>query len=283
VILYILSLILGLVIGSFLNASLWRYEKRISLAGRSMCPKCKTKIAWYDNIPIVSYVILLGKCRHCKRPIPARYPLVEIITAMTFLLVSIYSSPGRLVYEWFNGVCAASPIITSQRISLDIVSLSILLIIFSLLIFIAIYDLRTKEIPNGFSLSFALLSFMYTAMYIFGGSASLKSLYLYLLTAIVAFMFFYGFVYFSKETWMGGGDAKLAFGMGLLLGPINTFLAILLASWVGASYGVGLMIFKKAGRKTEVPFGPFLVLGTLVSLLFGSQLIRWYVKIFLGI
>jgi leader peptidase (prepilin peptidase)/N-methyltransferase len=148
---------------------------------------------------------------------------------------------------------------------------------------IAVYDFKTKEIPNGFSIGLISFSLVYAILIAMDSSVSFSYFLMYPLTALVAFLFFYLFVYFSKETWMGGGDAKLAFGMGLFLGPTNTFVAILLASWIGAIYGITLMILKKAGRKTEIPFGPFLVLGTLISLFFGSQLISWYARIFLGI
>lgn len=248
-----------------------------------MCPKCKKKIVWYDNIPIISYLVLMGKCRHCRRSISIQYPLIELTTASTFLFVSFFSGPGRTISQWINELCVSQAININSHLSINILLLIILLTVCSFLILIAVYDLKTKEIPNGFNLGFIFFALLYTIFITIDSSVPLGYFALYPLTAIVAFLFFHSIVYISKETWMGGGDAKLAIGMGLLLGPAHTFIAVFMASWLGAIYGIILIILKKAGRKTEIPFGPFLVLGTLVSLLFGSQLISWYAKMFLGL
>jgi leader peptidase (prepilin peptidase) / N-methyltransferase len=322
---------LGLCAGSFLNAFLWRYQTKQSLGGRSMCPNCKHQIAWYDNMPVLSYLILRGKCRHCKKPISMQYPVVELLTAIAFLLVGLFSNPGKILGTWLNVISTSSLVIPTavegslkgflgfarndMLLVLNVLMLSILLLVTSTLILIAVYDFKTKEIPNGFNLAFITTSLIYISSFqLLTNSYQLliflNNLLPYLLSGIVAFLFFYTFVYFSKETWMGGGDAKLAFGMGILLGPWNTLIAIIIASWSGAVYGLTMIglariknqevqksrevldsarTIKNLAPKTshlssshEVPFGPFLALGTIISLLFGSQIVAWYARIFLG-
>jgi prepilin signal peptidase PulO-like enzyme (type II secretory pathway) len=272
----------GFASGSFLNAYLWRYENKVSLSGRSMCPKCKKVIAWYDNIPVISYLFLLGRCRGCHKPISIQYPLIELGTAGIFFLISVFSRPGVILSGWVNGLCDTPLLSIDKHIWLNIILLLILFVACSYLVLIAVYDFKTKEIPNGFNLGLVFFALIYAILISIDTSATFLNFLLYPLTALIAFLFFYAFVYFSKESWMGGGDAKLAIGMGLLLGPVNTFLAILISCWAGAIFGIILMVQKKAERKTEIPFGPFLAFGTLTALFFGSQLISWYARIILG-
>lgn len=319
----IILFFLGLAIGSFLNSFLYRYETHQKFTGRSFCPNCKNQIAWYDNLPLLSYLILRGKCRHCKKPISWQYPTVELITAVLFVLIGLFTNQGRIINAWLNVTPTPSLVIPTAvegslkgflgfarndiLLILNILIFITILLIASCLLLIAIHDAKTKEIPNGFNLLFILSSIVYSTLSLGPGSSVqgpgfLSSFLPYFLAGAVAFLFFYSLVYFSKETWMGGGDAKLALGMGILLGPANTFLAILIASWTGAAYGVGKLITqnKKQLTKTkglsqlsnvnrqllakhQVPFGPFLVLGTLISFLFGSQIVDWYVKIVLGL
>lgn len=268
----VLLFVFGTIIGSFINAFLYRYEVKKSISGRSFCPTCKHKLAWYDLIPIFSWFLLNKRCRYCKAQISFQYPLVEFLTGIVFFLTG-YS---RKINDTFllEGL-------TPENIQ-KLVFLLFALAIFSILIVISIYDFKHKEIPNGFNLTLiavALMRLFYEAA-VTGKPGLLLS---NLIAALVAFLFFFSFVYFSQETWMGGGDAKLAFGLGLFLGPIYTFLAILLASVIGSIYGLSLMGLKVAGNKTEIPFGPFLALGSFISFTFGYFLIDSYVKIFLGI
>lgn len=289
----------GLIIGSFLNAFLWRYEKKKSLSGRSMCPKCLHQIAWFDNVPLISYFLLGGKCRHCKKPISIQYPIVELLTGLSFLIIGLFSKPGQVVNDCLNGIFNFQLSISNQDIMLSVSMLILLLLITSLLLLIVIYDIKTKEIPNGFNLTFIVSAAIYTLLSCIVNPNFLFSILYFSLAGVAAFLFFYSFVFFSKETWMGGGDAKLAFGIGLFLGPLNTFVAILLASVIGSIYGLSMIGLNKYSRsssskrsvvrfdvlnlKSEIPFGPFLALGTFLSFLFNSQLVLWYAKIFLRI
>lgn len=277
---------LGLCIGSFLNAFLWRYETKKSLSGRSSCPRCNKGIAWYDNIPLLSYILLWGKCRKCHKAISIGYPIIEFLTGVTFLAVGIKIG----LVKYFNDLLVGNIIFNlDTSFYINLFSFLSLFIIASFLIIIAVYDLKKKEIPNGFNLGFIISSLFYAVLLALTSSNFSVTFGYSLLSAFLAFLFFYTFVFISRETWMGGGDAKFALGMGLLLGPAGTFAAIFIASIVGSIYGLSIIFLnkgnskKKIGLASEIPFAPFLVLGTIISFLFGSQLVAWYAKIFLGL
>lgn len=306
---------LGLCIGSFLNAFLYRYETKQKLTGRSFCPKCKHQIIWYDNIPLLSWLILCGKCRHCKKPISLQYPIVELATGVLFFAFAAKFKNLPYLNNCLVGVSNANCQLST--VVLGFFTLLLSLLVASLLVLIAVYDFKTQEIPNGFNLAFIIASASYLIFSnLYSPSLILDTLY-FILAGITAFLFLYIFVAVSGETWMGGGDAKFAFGMGLFLGPWNTLLAIIVASWTGAIFGVIKLLKVKmkneklknkevlhetcnersrSGRTIkqsqqsaignrqshEIPFGPFLVLGTIISFLFGSQIIAWYARIFLG-
>jgi leader peptidase (prepilin peptidase) / N-methyltransferase len=282
-----LLFILGLIFGSFINAFLWRYKSKKSMMGRSMCPSCKRQLAWYDNIPLISWLLLSGKCRYCKKPISIQYPLIEMLTAFMFLIVGVFSPTGNYVQHLINTYITMGPVFQFRYFLLGAIELVVLLGISVMLVIISVYDYKTKEIPNGFNLLFVIFSLMFLTLTSLNPVINFKGAIFSLLAALLAFLFFYAFVFFSKETWMGGGDAKMAIGMGLLLGPLGTFLAILLASVSGSIYGIAalLMTSKKKGQKEkhEIPFGPFLALGTYISMVFGAQIIDWYVRIVLGL
>lgn len=295
--LYLLTFIFGLIIGSFINAFLYRYQEKKTLMGRSFCPVCKHQLTWFDNIPLISWLMLSAKCRYCKKAISIQYPLVELSAGIIFLLIGILSKEGRVIVDYFQQIFNYQFSIINQFPILELIKIILLLTIFSVLLIISTYDVKNKEIPNGFNLSFIVVAFSYLILSSAGSTYYIQNTLYSLLAGAVAFAFFYSFAYFSKETWMGGGDAKLAFGVGLLLGPAGTFLAILIASWLGSIYGLTIIAFnrnsladKQSGlaklknRKFhEIPFGPFLALGTLISFLFSSQIIDWYVRIFLGL
>jgi len=286
---------LGLIVGSFLNSFLWRYQEKVTYAGRSMCPCCKRQISWYDNIPVLSWFLLSGKCRYCKKSISIQYPVVEVLTGFSFASVGIFSVPGRFLNSAIQQFTNFQQPIAVQLLVKNFVALVILLFITAVMITISVYDFKTKEIPNGFNLTFVIAAFLYLVI----PSGLFHSLTYHLLASFVAFVFFYSFVYFSKETWMGGGDAKFAIGMGLLLGPAGTFLAIMIASIVGSIYGLATIAVGKINNNHsklkqnskygigsfshEIPFGPFLALGTLIVVCFGPQIIDIYVKIVLGL
>lgn len=244
----ILFFIYGLVIGSFCNVVIHRLRTGENIAlQQSHCPHCKTPIQWRDNVPVLGYMLLRGKCRKCHKKISIQYPLVEFFTGLIFASVGYFCSMGSLE-SLLAGVFYA--------------------LAFAGLMVIFVYDLRYMEIPMG--VMWSVIGFLILANVsldlTLGVSDGVWSsvTFMHGLSAFVAFCFFFGLSYFSDETWMGYGDAFIAIAIGLLLGPIGTFLALLVAFCVGALWGIFLMFAKGRTMKTEIPFGPFLILGLYV-------------------
>ena len=247
----IIIFMIGLVIGSFSNVCIYRLPRNESVIfPASHCPSCNKSIKWYDNIPLLSFLILKGKCRYCQNKISAQYPLVEFLTGYLYLvLFLLYGLQLKtFVYMLF---CSALIIITfidlKEQIIPDVISLP----------FIAL----------GFLLSFFLktISPIDSLLGILSGGGTL------LLIAVA------GSYLFKREA-MGGGDIKLAAMVGAFLGWQLTLLSLFLGFFFGAITGVIILIKNK--RKNEqgdsVPFGPFIAFGTLIALFFGQAILNWY-------
>ncbi|MEA3453254.1 MAG: prepilin peptidase [Patescibacteria group bacterium] len=247
-IIYILIFLFGLIVGSFLNCVIFRLEKNKSfLKGRSYCPNCKHVLAWYDLIPVLSFIVLKRRCHYCKKPISWQYPLVEMITGLLFLLI-------------------INP-------EISIISNVYYLFIISFLIVIFIYDLKHFIIPDKVLYPAIAISFLYVIV------NNQFSLIDYFSSAIGASLFFLLIYLISKGKWIGFGDVKLAILLGLLLGWPRIVLALFLSFVIGGIIGLGLIILSKKKFKSEVPFAPFLICGTLISLLWGGQIISWYLSL----
>ncbi|MBU4223851.1 prepilin peptidase [Patescibacteria group bacterium] len=261
ILIYILIFIFGTIIGSFLNVVILRYNTGESIIkDGSRCFICGNKLKWHELIPIFSFLAQKGKCRNCKSKISIQYPIVELLTGLIFLLTFLkfqntdywllttgyYFLIFKLFYYW---------------------------IIASLLIVIAVYDLRHQIIPNLFVYSFNILAFL-NLFGIWNLEFGIFKTW-YFLAGIIFFSFFGLFWLISKGAWMGLGDAKLALGIGWLLGFSKGLLALMLAFWIGAAVGIFLLIFfkKSYNIKSKLAFGPFLVLGTLIAFLFGEAII----------
>jgi len=371
---YVLSIIFGLVIGSFLNVVIFRTEKNKNLGlsriltvlgGRSRCPKCKKTIPWHDNIPLVSFLLLSGRCRFCHKKISRQYPLVEMLTAIAFLGATFlvtnnllsdwlghYSNISGLltVFAKFNVSYALSPL----NISLKLFEIIFLWTIFSVLIAILVYDLKHMLIPDYFTivgiivaavynlfsdilliataivsknqafiLEVAELSKKYQSVLrgssagifdffplnfsgylrlepesFYGKIVHLKSYFPSsslqgaagvsfadspfqfitdlltgtrtgsgLIAGMAVALIFFLIVYLSQETWMSMGDVKLVFFLGFLLGIFKTAVALFIAFELGAALGIILILAGRAKMKTALPFGPFLIVGAILSLL----------------
>lgn len=241
--------ILGLAIGSFLNVVVLRLESDKTLDGRSKCPSCGALIHWYDNIPVLSFFLLGRKCRQCRFPISWLYPSVEIGTAILF--------------SFFGAMTLGLGSVS------EIVALVWLLFLVSILVAIAVYDGRNMEIP---------LVLLVTGL----GGAIVAALALTAVAPVpwtdplspwrdmlwgsgIAAGIFYALVYFSKETWMGMGDVWLAGIAGAAVGLPALLLLFTLSFSVGALVGGVLMISGRRGMKSQVPFAPFLAVGTLAT------------------
>ncbi len=236
--------IFGLIVGSFLNCLIYRLEIEESfLKGRSYCPRCKQILSWPDLIPVLSFLFLKGKCRYCQQKISIQYPLVELATGILF--VSIFN----ILYSIFY------------------------ILITCFLIVIFVYDLKHYIIPDKIIYPVIVIALVFNFQFsIFKFS---------ILSAIGAAAFFLLIVLISRGKWMGVGDIKLAFLIGLVLSWPNILVALFLAFFIGAVIGLGLIISGKKKLKSEVPFGPFLVTGTFIAMFFGEQLINWYLDLFL--
>jgi len=254
ILLYIFVYAFGLCIGSFLNCAVYRLEHKKSLGGRSFCPHCKHTLNWKDLFPIFSFLLLKGKCRYCKKKISWQYPLVEAFTGLIFLFTYIFQFSGFNLF--------------------GLVSFGLLLSVYSLLIMIFVYDLKHYIIPDRLLFPAIILSLLYLIL-----NQQLLILS-YLLSSLIASGFFFCIFFFSRGQWMGFGDVKLAILMGILLGWPNTFAALFLAFFLGAVIGIALMILQKKGLKSEIPFGPFLITGTFISIFWGEKIVGWYLNFF---
>ncbi len=245
----VISAIFGGLIGSFLNVCICRLPKEESIVWPgSHCPHCQKPIKFYDNIPVFSYFLLRGKCRHCKGPISIQYPLVEGITALgtVFLIMRFGVSLSFLFYFAFIAALIVVTVIDLyHQIIPDVISLPGIGVglLASLLI---------PEITFWNSLFGVLLG---------GGS-------LFLVATLYQWIF--------KREGMGGGDVKLLAMVGAFLGWKAVILTILLSSLIGSIAGIVVMVLKGKDFKYAIPFGPFLSLGAVISLFYGENLIRWY-------
>lgn len=238
--------ILGTAIGSFLNVLIDRLPRDESvLEGRSYCETCKKELLWNDLIPILSFLMLQGKCRYCKTTLSFYYPLVEFITG--FMFVATYVSSGEK---------------------------NLLSTIYYLLLqsgFIAIFftDLKYGIIPDKIVYSLIFVSLLFLTV------QSKAVLLPHLVSAAGALLFFLLLFFVTHGKGMGLGDVKLAFLLGLSLGFPNVVVALYVAFLTGAFISLFLMLFRKYSIKQTIPFGPFLVFGTFLSLFYGNKLLAF--------
>lgn len=245
--------ILGLIVGSFLNVVALRYNTGKSLSGRSGCFSCGGRLRWYELIPVISFFAQEGRCRRCKSALSLQYPLVELVTGALFLLSALH-------YGFSLATLSVLPEVLFAWL------------FFALLLVIVVYDIRHHIIPNGLSFALALLTVT---------RALALGLYTSLLAGFLLFLFFWALWYFSAGRWMGFGDAKLAVGLGAFLGLSQVFAALTLSFWIGALYGLVMLSLprSRATLKSEVPFAPFLALGTTLSFFFNvhlSTILSWF-------
>ena len=248
----VFSAVLGLAIGSFLNVVIWRVPRKESVVRpASHCPQCETPISPRDNVPVLSWLFLSGKCRHCKNPIPVRYPLVEAGCGVLFLVVA-----ARFGASW---------------------ELPAYLVLTAALLAISIIDLEHFIVPDRITapLTVSALALLGLAALAEGDGWRFGRT----LLGGVAFFAFLLLLNILYPKGMGMGDVKLAFSLGLYLGWLGwgqVFLGGFLAFLLGAVVGVALIAMKIKSRKDFVPFGPFLALGTMLTILWGDPILRWY-------
>ena len=276
---YVFVFIFGAAVGSFLNVVIHRVPNELSIVfPNSTCPKCKTPIKPYDNLPILSWLILGGKCRACKAPIAIRYPAVELLNALLWLLVywHVGLTPILPVYLAFVSAMVALIFIDAEHMILpNVITYPLLLI--ALLVRIIF--------PLVFATNYFSDTAFFPATLLAGKPAWMISLFGALIGALVGG----GSLWLVGAVWkklrgvdaMGLGDVKMMLGVGALLGWRLAFLAIFLGAFAGAVIGVALIAKQKEKDfQAQIPFGIFLGTGSILSLLFGEQLIGWYMRTF---
>ncbi len=253
--------LLGLSFGSFVNALVWRLrKKRNFVSERSECTHCHHVLAWYDLIPVVSWVLLKGKCRYCKKKIDDS-PLVELLVGVLFVISYIF---------W--------PLSYSM---LGIILFVLWLISLTILTALAVYDLKWMLLPDKLMFPLIAIGLVWFLLYAFGleewGVARVGLELIYSLASVTGI---YGLLYLvSKGEWVGFGDVKLGIFMGLILGWQGGLLAVMLANVIGFIVIIPGLVAGKLQRTSRVPFGPFLIAATVITFLFGARIIDWYTSL----
>ena len=286
-------LVFGLALGSFVNALVWRLHEQAQLqeklvklkakkakpsatsvakietklhelsisTGRSMCTECGHTLAWYDLLPVISWASLGGKCRYCRKPISAQYPLVELTTAALSVLSYVY---------WPLTLGTSFTHVAPFGLWLC------LLVGFMALI---IYDLRWMLLPNRIIYPLGVLAALIAIVDVAGADRPLKAVIDTALSVVVGGGIFYAIYQLSAGKWIGGGDVKLGWILGLILAtPARAFLMIFAASILGSLVSLPLVSIKRLKSNSVIPFGPFLIVGTIIVQLFGATIIAWYTR-----
>ncbi len=262
----LLIFFIGLIVGSFLNVIIFRYDNNLSwksLMGRSSCMFCKKKLFWYELIPLFSFLIQKRKCSGCGSKISWQYPAVEILTAFIFLLIFNFQFS---IFNYF--------------LNFEIfkyLNLLYLFVVFSILIVITVYDIKHKIIPNN-------LSFLFSGLALLPMLVNYQSIgvWHWLAGPLLALPFAFLWLV-SQGRWMGFGDAKLVLGIGWFMGLVDGISSIILAFWIGSIFGLLLVLLSNLNSlsfinknftiKSEVPFAPFLILGMVLIFFFGWDLL----------
>lgn len=246
----------GSIVGSFLNVCIYRLPRNRSIVlPNSFCPSCEKPIKFYDNIPIVSYIFLRGKCRYCGSRISPRYPVVEFVTASLFFL--LFSKYGISV------------------------ELPVNMLFVSLLIVISFIDFDFQIIPDVLSLGGLIagfiLAFSRTPIFFY-----LDAVYGILLGGGILFAIAYGYQLITKREGMGGGDIKLLGMIGAFCGIKGVLFSLMSGSIIGTAVGIPLMLIKGKDTKYAIPFGPFLSLGALLFVFLGDRIIYEFFRFVAG-
>ncbi len=267
---------LGLVFGSFVNAWVWRLSQTLDtdgntkklptkkkkelsiLTGRSMCPSCKHVLAAKDLVPVFSWAFLKGKCRYCTAKINPQYPAVELLTAVLFIISGV---------AWnFNN-------------TLDYVSFACWLGVLTGFVALAIYDIKYMLLPDKILMVIFPLAVIIAVIGVINSNSSLTYTILQLLLAVfVACGLFYILYVLSAGAWIGGGDVKLGVVLGFVL---STALMSVLMLFIASILGVIASIIINRGfqKKAKIPFGPFLIVGTYITVLYGGGILDWYINL----
>lgn len=263
----LIAFIFGLNIGSFLNVCIYRLPKSESIVNPpSHCPKCNKKIEWFDNLPLISYILFRGKCRNCKTTISPRYFLVELLTGVMFFFLMFKFG---LSFDFFIFMIFTCVLIIVTFIDFDHFLIPDVLVLPGIVLGLAVSvknSLLVNLSPLFFDVSYPFSAFLNSLTGAIFGFLSL------LFVAVL------GEMLFKKEA-MGGGDLKLLAMMGAFLGWRNVFFTIFMSSLVGSVIGIALILFKKKGRWEYIPYGPYLALAGIISIFWGDILIAKFLNL----
>ena len=270
--------IFGAVIGSFLNCLIWRLHTGEGPGGRSYCPKCRAKIGWYDNIPVLSFILLKGKCRACGKKISWQYPVVELITGFLFVLAFYknFSATGEFALSGQFSIFNFQSLFTFYFLLFtfkDWLFIAVMIVIF-------IYDLRWYLILDVVTLPAAAILLLLNMAIVFLSGAGWGGLRGYLISGIIGGSFFLFQFIISRGRWIGGGDIRLGLLLGLALGWPNVLIAIFLAYFMGSFVGLGLIISGRKQWSSKIPLGTFLSTAAVVTLFWGNNILNWYLGLF---
>ncbi len=229
-----------------------------------MCPNCKHELAWHDLIPLFSWLLLKGKCRYCKKPISIQYPIVELMLGLVFVWSYL---------AWSDDLTTSA----------GVYSLVVWLIASVGLMALAVYDYKWMQLPTIISYSLIIFTVISRVIYIVYFEQNIKSALLnWALALAISSGLFFVLYMVSKGKWIGDGDITLGVILGTLLAsPWLSFLMIFTASVLALIFSLPSILSSKSKLKKQIPFGPFLILGTFLVLLYGQPLIDWYKKLLL--
>lgn len=277
----VMLVVFGLCLGSFVNALVWRlheqeaqgekkrpnkqYLKDLSITkGRSMCPHCKHELAAKDLVPLFSWLSLAGKCRYCRKPIGWQYPLVEALTAVLFIISYLF---------W-----------PQELKGLEVIAFADWCLILTGLIALAVYDLKWMLLPDRILWPVGGMALVLAALEALQAAQPLRVVLNTAIAVIIGGGLFWAIYQASKGKMIGGGDVKLGWVLGLIvMTPGKSLLFIFLASVIGTIIALPFMLTRRLNRTSTIPYGPLLILGGVLAVLWGAQLLDWYQRTFIHI
>ncbi len=255
--------ILGTIAGSFINCFVWRISQKETILGSSYCPKCRHKLSFFDLFPILSFAFLKTKCRYCKEKISWQYPIIEVMVGLVFVFIYYITGFDLLTNDFTN---------------IKFFELIFRFIITTLLMSAFLYDLKHYIIPDRITLTGIGLSLIWIIFAFFNDYYSEIEVLGFVFSGIGSAFFLFLIWFFSQGKAMGFGDVKLVFLLGLLLGWPKIIPGLFISFFLGAFIGIILMLLRKKKMKSEVPFGPFLIIGTYIGLAYGTEILSWYLS-----
>jgi len=265
----LIFLIIGLIVGSFLGAVNYRLKIDEDIVWkRSHCPHCRHQIRWYDNIPLLSFIILFGKCRDCRKYISWEYPLIELTTGLLFAATAV-----RFLGE---------PLLGVAQTAVDagtIIDMSFFLFAVCYLALIFWHDYDYMLIPDAIVWPAIIVTFLWQIWKYAQSPLGIADLHSpatsALIAAVAAAAFFFFLIWISKGKWIGGGDVKLGFLAGLIVGWPKILFVLFLTYLIGSIISLTLIALKKKTWKSRIPFGPFMVTAILIVLFFADRIQFW--------